>query len=92
MVSIGEGRWRILRRLLRRPRHRGPFAEIRNHVRKNRDRLDVAALVAMGLVRMHGTQYELTREGVQAADLGEVELPVYFKGLRPQPKLQKAGA
>jgi len=69
-LSLGESRWRAVRRVLRKRRF-GP-ADCRNGTRH--DQKDFDWLVANGLfVPVGGGLYELTDKGKAAADLGFYE-------------------
>lgn len=68
LVSIGEARWRMLRRVLRKKKF--TYADIRNMTRH--DEKHFGWLVGNGFVtRLAEDAYELTERARAAADLGE---------------------
>ena len=71
MLSLGESKWRMIRRVLRKKQF--TFADCRNMTRHDKEHLDWllknAFVVAAGEDR-----YELTEKGRAAADLGFYEV------------------
>lgn len=71
-LSIGEARWRMLRRLLGLPPP-ATFVQVRNWCRH--DRKYVEDLIAWGLVRGSvDTTLAVTEKGKEVAHLGEMEM------------------
>ena len=67
MLSMGESRWRMVRRVLRRKRF--GYADCRNQTRH--DKVHFEWLVGNGFFAAVGDdQYEVTAKGKAAADLG----------------------
>src|SRR5688572_28335703 len=91
-MSIGEGRWRMLRKLALRPGRRGTLAEFREWGRA--DATHLKQLVAMGMVRPVGTdEYQLTELGEQSEALGfadhtVIELGDKVRGVKNSVMLQ----
>jgi len=85
-LSLGEARWRMLRRVLSRKRF--DFADCRNMHRQDRKHFDW--LVENGFFAAAGDgRYELTDKGRDAADLGFYE----YEPARPAlPKRRGRGA
>jgi hypothetical protein len=80
-MSMGERKWRILRRALRiRGKRTGTFKTLRNWCRLASDEQDFHDLVAIGAleeVRPHKSvkdegEYRITEKGRALADMGEV--------------------
>ena len=69
-LSLGESRWRMLRRVLRKKRFR--FADTRNQTRH--DQRDFDSLVENGFFVVVGEGvFEVTEKGKAAAELGLYE-------------------
>ncbi len=95
MFSIGETRWRMLRRFLKLRGKSATFKEMRNYCQYHKDVRFFAELVALGClecVKPHTGrkaqeqgQWLLTPFGKKVADMGMVEWNVYLL-LRPKPK------
>lgn len=77
LVSIGEFKWRMLRRIQRLPGSKGMFEQFRSWARKESELNQLRGLVKMGLVARQGQVYELTPAGHAAADMGEVDHAAY---------------
>jgi hypothetical protein len=70
-LSLGESRWRMLRRVLRKKRFQ--FTDARNHARQ--DQIHFDWLVENGFFAEAGGEwYEVTERGRAAADLGYYEI------------------
>jgi len=71
LISLGESRWRMVRRVLKRKRF--AFADCRNQTRYDREHFDW--LVGNGLfVAVADDRYEVTDKGKAAAELGFYEV------------------
>lgn len=70
-ISLGESKWRMIRRVLRKKRFR--FTDCRNMARQDRDYFDW--LVANGFfVEVGEDWFEVTERAKAAADLGYYEV------------------
>lgn len=77
-LSLGESRWRMVRRVLRKKRF--TYADARNMTRHDQQHFDW--LVRYGFfVAVGGEAYEVTEKGKGAADLGLYE----YEPTRPRP-------
>lgn len=71
LLSVGESKWRMIRRVLKAKRF--GFIDARNGTRFDKDYFDW--LVANGFFVQVGTgQFEVTEKGKEAADLGFYEV------------------
>jgi hypothetical protein len=83
-LSLGESKWRMLRRALKSKRFR--FEDCRNQTRH--DQRDFDWLVENGMfVDVGEGRYEMTDQGKASADLGFYE----WEPTRPVPRLVKRG-
>lgn len=70
-LSLGESRWRMIRRVLRKKQFK--YDDARNQTRKDDEHFDW--LVEKGFfVKVGADQYALTEKGRLAADLGFYEI------------------
>jgi hypothetical protein len=84
LLSLGEGKWRMIRRVLKKKRFQ--FADTRNMARADKDQFEW--LVRYGFFRDAGDGwYEVTQRGKDSADLGFYELG----DLSPAPPATPAG-
>jgi hypothetical protein len=82
-LSLGEGRWRMLRRVLKKRRFR--YADCRNMTRLDQTHFDW--LVENGFFTVAGDGvFEVTERGRVSADLGEYE---WEPGAAPTPPARK---
>mgnify|MGYP002781290558 FL=1 len=71
LLSLGEARWRMVRRVIRKKRFR--YEDARNMTRHDQAHFDW--LVEKGFVAQSGDgQYELTERGRNSAELGFYEV------------------
>ena len=71
LLSLGEARWRMVRRVIRKKRFR--YEDARNMTRHDQAHFDW--LVEKGFVAQAGDgQYELTERGRNSAELGFYEV------------------
>jgi hypothetical protein len=70
-LSLGENRWRMLRRVVRKKRFR--YEDARNQARPDRQHFDWLVDNEF-LTQVGDGVYELTERGRAAADLGEYEM------------------
>jgi hypothetical protein len=97
MFSIGEMRWRLLRKFLRMPGYTAKFSEIRSYCRYEKDVSVFHDLVRIGCLRVvsphsdkkvEGT-WQLTPRGIEVSDMGEVDWPTYQLLTTPPPVPKK---
>lgn len=101
MTSIGEARWRLLRKFLKAANHEGTFGEMRTYCRYDKDVEFFHELVRMGLLqelKSHVSKrpteqgkWRLTLAGIEAADMGEVTLETLRKLKKPPQSKKKRG-
>lgn len=102
MFSIGEVRWRILRKLLKHRGRAATFTELRSYIRYDKDVQHFDELVRIGClecVKPHVSrreqeqgQWKLTPFGKKVADMGEVEWKVFQLLREIKPKKVKSAA